>query len=621
MSIDLASTRRSAAVLLCALSWCCAQARDTGTDPSLIIEKNAQSYVINLDGSYALTVDDERSIAQERAVGPHSQFYIAYNQTLDQISDVAAYTQKPDGRRIAVGADQIKDQQESVSADAPMFQDTRVKVVVFPDVAVGDRLVLHYVLKRNSALFPGQFEDLSSSRFYQNKQYSLSYDLPAGMKLYSDAVGFNPAPVSSAAGRERYRWEYVAGENERIESESVSYLDYGKRLAVSTFADYGAFARAFQARAQDMANATPQIEQLARQLTAGLPDARSKALALSDWVRKNIRYVGVYIGPGGVVPHPAATVLDNRYGDCKDHASLLEAMLGAVGIDSSGALINGGNVYRLPRTPTLGIFNHMITYVPSLDLYLDSTAESVAAGDLPAQELGKPVLLTKSGRLAKTPAFQIERNKNFLEFQIGKSGNTLFRVAKTTAGAIAEPYRQAIRDTKQADRDMFVERMLTNIGQKGYGVFDPGKLNGTGDEYQVVFAGISENFANLPGPTGISTSTSFWGGIADAVYALVQEKERTQEFICAALDNEEEARFNFAPDVKILALPKKLVLHGADFDYQANYVRKGNSVTVRRHVRFRPDGMVCSPADFTRMRPLIDRAIRDLKSQIIVQAR
>ena len=272
--------------------------------------------------------------------------------------------------------EQIKDQQEAASSDAPMFQDTRLKIVVFPEVAVGDKLAVHYVIRRNTPLFPGQFEDLSSSQFYLNRQFQLIYDMPASMPLYADADGFAPMAAASAPGRKVYQWQYENGDNARIEADSVSYLDYGKRLAVSTFADYPAFARAYDARARDKAEANPAIAALALDLTRELTEPRAKALALADWVRKNIRYVGVYIGAGGVVPHAAATVLENRYGDCKDHASLLEALLAAVGIDSSGALINSGNAYRLPKIPTLGVFNHVITYVPSLDLYLDSTAET-----------------------------------------------------------------------------------------------------------------------------------------------------------------------------------------------------------------------------------------------------
>lgn len=619
MPIDLAAARRSAAGLLCSIAWCAAQAHDTGTDPSLIIEKYAQSYVVNANGSYTLTMDDVRVIASERAIGLHGQYYIAYNRTLDKIARIEAYTQKPDGRRVVVRAAHIKDQQESASTEAPMFQDTRVRVVVFPEVAVGDRLVLHYVLHRRIALFPGQFEDLSSSQFYRNQAFSLSYDLPANMPLYADAVGFEPVAVPNKRGRKRYRWIYQPGDNARIEADSVSYLDYGKRLAVSTFADYGAFAGAFRARAHDKAHSTPQIAALAMRLSAGLPDARSKALVLSDWVRKNIRYVGVYIGPGGVVPHPAATVLQNRYGDCKDHASLLEALLGAVGIDSTGALINSGNVFRLPRIPTMGIFNHMITYVPSLDLYLDSTADSIAAGYLPNQDLGKPVLLTKSGRIAQTPVSQIEKNKNVIEFQIAKNGDNRFRIAKTSAGASAEPYRQAMRDTKPADRDLFVERMLQGLGQTGFGVLDPGKLDDNGDEYQLVFAGVSKNFANLPGPTGIGTAFNFWGGMSESIHAFAQEKERTQDFICQAVDSEDETGFEFVPEVRILALPSTLVLHDVQVDYRASYLRKDNTVTVRRQFKFNPTSNVCTPADFQRWQALFDQMIGDLKSQIIVQ--
>lgn len=612
--------RRLAAALLCAACGA-APARGSATDASVVIERFAQSYVVDADGSYTLTVDDERSIVLERAVGAHGQYYISYNGTLDSVGQIEAYTAKPDGRRLAVGPGQILDQQEPAPADAPLFQDIRIKAVLFPDVAVGDRLVLHYVLRRAGALFPGQFEDLSSSQFVAHKAFSLRYDVPESMPLHADAVGFEAVALASPPGRRRYQWNYVPGENARIESESVSYLDYGKRLAVSSFADYAAFARAFDDGARGRAAVTPAIAELARQLTASRSDPRSKALALSDWVRRNIRYVAVHIGVGGVVPHPAATVLAQRYGDCKDHAVLLEALLAAAGIDSTGALVNSGNVFRLPRTPTLGIFNHIITYVPSLDLFLDPSADTVAAGYLPEPVMGKPVLLVKSGRVAATPASQPGRSRNAIIFHIGGKGETLFRVTKTSAGAAAEPYRQALRGIGQAERDTLVGRMLRGFGQRGYGVLDPGRLDGAGDEYQMVLAGVSENFANLPGQAGIATAFGFWGGVAEAVQAFAQEKERSQDYVCPAVDSEDDSIFDFAAGVEVRALPAGLALRQGELDYRADYARAGNKVRVRRRLVFSPAGMVCTPADFRRLRPLVERMLRDLKSQIIVEAR
>lgn len=627
---------RHATAACCLLACCLAPARatdsvlagarakaaaDTGTDPSLVVDRYIQHFVVARDGAYTLTVDHAKTIVDARAIAAHSQYMISYNSTLDEVSAVTGATEKPDGRRIAVTAEQIKDQQETVSSDAPMFQDTRVKIIVFPDVEAGDRLLVHYELKRLRPLFPGQFEDLTSSQFFVHKQFQLIYDMPEDMPLYADAVGFVEQPLASPPGRRRYQWQYVGGANDRIEADSVSYLDYGKRLAVSTLPDYPALARAYDARARPQAAPDMAIRLLARDITANSDDVRVRALALADWVRRHIRYVAVYVGEGGVVPHSAATVLAKRYGDCKDHAVLLEALLAAVGIDSSAALVNSGNAYRLPRVPTLGIFNHIISYVPALDLFLDPTAEAIAAGYLPAAVMGKPALLVKSGVLARTPASQPERSRTVSTFKVDRSGSGAFRVTKTTGGASAEVYRQAVRDSHQAERDQFVERMLAGMGQRGGGVLDAGQLDDDGDDYRMRFAGSSKHFANLPGATGLATSISFWGGLADAVGTLGQEKERKQDFACPAIDTEDELAYALQKGVRVLALPKPLTLRSANFAYRASYTRKNNTITIKRALRFTHAGAVCTPDDYRRMRPFVERMQRDLRSQVIVSAR
>jgi len=596
------------------------QAADTGTEPSMVIEKLHQSYVVNRDGSYVMTDEQVRRIVLERAVPEQSQITVSYNKSLDRVMAISAYTEKPDGRRTPLSAEQIKDQQEVASAEAPMFQDTRVKVLVFPDVAVGDRIVFHYEVKRHTALFPGHFEDLSTGSFYRNDDFVLSYDLPDDMPLYADADGFEALPDERAHGRKRYQWRYVAGANARIESGAVNYLDYGRRLAVSTFTDYAAFARAYQARARDKSQPDAAISALALRLTAGTPDMRGKALALANWVRRNIRYVGVYIGPGGVVPHPAPDVLAQRYGDCKDHVVLLEALLGAVGLPSTAALINGGDVYRLPAVPTLGVFSHVINYVPSLGLFLDSSADAVAAGFLPNPDLGKPVLLVDSGELSRTPESQANVSHNRLRFDIASGGSSQFHFTKVIAGPLAEPFRQAVRDTKPADRERYVEHLLQSYGQRGAGQFDPGRLDDADDVYQMGFSGLSEDFANLPGPTGVPTSYDVWGGIAGKISVYLDEQTRLQDFVCHGFDEEEQADFNFASDLRILAVPRRLDLRDGALSYQSDYVRKGKLVTVRRHLRFAPPRAVCTPDDYLRMRPLLERMRRDLNNQIIIEA-
>ena len=498
-----------------------------------------------------------------------------------------------------------------------MFQDSVNKVVIFPEVAVGDRLVLRYQRNRSTPLFPGQFEDITVPQFYPVGQFSLTYDLPQGMPLQADARGFKASSPASGEGRTVYRWDYVPAARARIETGAVSYLDYGHYLAVSTFSGFKDFAQAYQARAT--VEVTPQISELAKRLTAGLPTAREKALTLSDWVRENIRYVAVYVGAGGVVPHAAQTVLDNRYGDCKDHVALLEALLGAAGIKSTPALVNQGTAYVFPKVPTLGVLNHVITYVPGLDLYLDSTDPSVAAGYLPLTVLNKRVLLTATGEFGKTPAMQLNQVSSDLLFKVKADGGADFTNVSTVKGWASEMSRFGLKLMKPEDREMLVERVLAAYGQRGSGSIkiEPPTANG---DFVSNVDGHTENLVNLPGPVGVATLTSLAGGISQNVYSFTLEKERSQSFVCIGNDTVETSRFEFPAQVNVLAIPKPVKLHDGNVDYSARYSQEGNAVLVERRFKFSHPDVVCSPEDFTAMKPALEAMIRDLQSQIIVQA-
>lgn len=597
------------------------RASASASDSAVTAERHHQHFTVEADGSYLIEVELVKHIGSAAAIALHAEQFVGFNASLDAVLAVDAWTAKADGRRVPVAPHQIREQQEAVSQDAPMFQDTRLKVVIFPDVAVGDTLHLRYRLRRHMPLFPGQFEHLTVAHPLPARDLQLSYDLPASMPLYADAVGFEQLPGISPAGRRRTTWRYLDGGQERIEHGSVSYLDYGKRLAVSTFPDYAAFAQAYHARAAAAALPDAAITKLAAGITQGLADPRTRAIALSDWVRRNIRYVAVYLGPGGVVPHPAPAVLANRYGDCKDHAALLQALLAAVGIQSSAALINSGDAYRLPGVPSLGVLNHVIVYVPQLQLYLDPTAATVAGGFLPPALLGKPVLLADSGAFAMTPVFQTARSRTLTRFDLARDGSSRFHVARTSGGAIAEPYRQAVRATAPLEREHFVRRMLAGLGQTGDGLLEPGDTGTAGDDYTLAFSGATEGFAQLPGPVALATTYHFWGGLGDAVFELGKEPERRQDFVCPAIDAQDELHYRLPANTRVLALPAPLVVDDGRFFYRSQYARRGDAVVVKRRLQFRHTAATCTPSDYRVMRPALERMMRDLRGQVVVQGR
>ena len=115
-------------------------AADSGTDRSVVIERHHQHFTVDADGAYTLDVELVKTIATPSAVAQHAEQFISFNGSLDKVKSVEAWTTKPDGRRVKLEPQQIRDQHEAASLEAPMFQDTRLKVLIFPGVQAGDTL-------------------------------------------------------------------------------------------------------------------------------------------------------------------------------------------------------------------------------------------------------------------------------------------------------------------------------------------------------------------------------------------------------------------------------------------------------------------------------------------------
>src|SRR6185436_1522845 len=137
-----------------------------------------------------------------------------------------------------------------------------------------------------------------------------------------------------------------------------------------------------------------------------------KALA---WIQKHVRYAGVEVGESSVVPRAPQTVLANRYGDCKDKATLLVALLRAAGITAHVALLRAGEDFDVPRElPGLGMFNHAIVVVDGdQPMWVDPTDEYSRAGDLPLMDQGRLALIASASTTApvKTPEAESKANR------------------------------------------------------------------------------------------------------------------------------------------------------------------------------------------------------------------
>ncbi|MEO8727722.1 MAG: transglutaminase domain-containing protein, partial [Acidobacteriaceae bacterium] len=136
---------------------------------------------------------------------------------------------------------------------------------------------------------------------------------------------------------------------------------------------------------------------------------RSMVQALHD----NVRYTGVEFGVSAYIPQPAVSVLDHHYGDCKDKAALLVAMLRQAKIPAYLALLKAQGEDVRPGVPGFGEFNHAIVYVPgSPDYWIDATAVYAPPSELPVVDQGRLALIVRDSttELVKTPISSFDQN-------------------------------------------------------------------------------------------------------------------------------------------------------------------------------------------------------------------
>jgi len=152
---------------------------------------------------------------------------------------------------------------------------------------------------------------------------------------------------------------------------------------------------------------------------------------------REVRYTGIELGEGGLMPRPPADTLKRKFGDCKDKAVLLTALLRASDIPAYVAVLNAGEDDQdvEPALPGFGEFNHAIVMVPGHPaLWIDPTDPYARAGELPVDDQGRWALITSptATSLVRTPEAHAadNREQQLREFYLADLGPA--RVVETT---------------------------------------------------------------------------------------------------------------------------------------------------------------------------------------------
>lgn len=168
-------------------------------------------------------------------------------------------------------------------------------------------------------------------------------------------------------------------------------------LGISSFESWDTFIAWYLRISKDADAITPPIQAKADEIKATYKTRTERMKAAFEFVGA-IRYVAIECGIGGVRARTPEQVLQKRYGDCKDKANLLSALLRAMDIPAGFALVNRGSSSD-PDFPGWQ-FNHAIAFSPAAPeqgqpegIWMDTTDTTTPFGSLPPGDVGRSALL------------------------------------------------------------------------------------------------------------------------------------------------------------------------------------------------------------------------------------
>jgi len=287
----------------------------------------------------------------------------------------------PDGHEYAVKDSEMVE--FGYPGQGSLFVDDKIKAANPPARDPGGVIALEYEQRSHPYL-------TEKTWFFQRNlpclSQSFTLELPAG---FTHGTVWAHAKETPAIDLEHQRWRWEMKDIPAIDLDQVTLrpaeLALAGRMTVH-YAGPGVFSPTdgnwqsigewYQNLSKDRLVATPEIAAKAKELTAGKTDFYDQTESIGEFVQKQVRYFVIEMGIGGYQPHYAGDIFRDRYGDCKDKATLLISMLSTVGIHGALVMVDDQRGVVDPNAPSI-VGDHMIAAIEIPKGYNSSKLHSV----------------------------------------------------------------------------------------------------------------------------------------------------------------------------------------------------------------------------------------------------
>jgi transglutaminase-like putative cysteine protease len=553
-------------------------------------------------------------VGSESALDTHRVSTIRYSPSTEELRVIHARAWKPSG--LVLDAQELGDREY---ADTPvsMYYDMRLHQFRFAGLEKGDVVELEYSVapKRRFAPYVGYFGELvlfAGRGPEQLKRYVLI--APAAQKIFVHAEKIAPASISAHDGSQVFLWESRSIPALPREPRSPGVTEISPYVHVSTMGDWKQLGSWYADLVRPQFALDQSLQDELARVTNGLHTDREKISAIQEFVLRSTHYVALEFGIYSYKPYPVTQIYARRFGDCKDKASLMIALLRAAGIEAEIALVRTRSMGDVVAEPaSIAVFNHAIVYVPKYDLWLDGTAE-YAGRELPLEDQGAlslTVSLSGAAQIRHIPMSRSADNytRHVIRGELSAQGVIQFSGSTTTRGEDAPGLRHDLA-LREQQLDMF-RRELAEVFPSVE--VDSVAVHGA----EVLSSSVSVEFQgalNSPEYKRVVSLSSSWMP-RSYVAALAAASTRTQDLVLPSpWTTEEEIHIALPEGAEVISLPRDQNITVAFGSLRLHYKKSAGEVIVQSHVQFEKARV--SAQDYPAFRQFCIQAERSFRNEI-----
>lgn len=442
------------------------------SDEAAIIYSVDEKTEIFGENSSVSTMHIIEQVLKERGKGL-GEVEIGYDSTYEKVELEFARTISKDGKVIYAGKENIRD--VSKHSNFPLYSNSRAFIVSMPLVEEGSfieyKLKIYssklingkdisflYRLRERYPIFKAKFELIVPSDFnlnfkFFNMEYAGKHELKPVLKI--------------GKGKKKYLWQLNRIKPLIPEYGMPPVAEINPAVLVSSFSSWDQIYEWWKGLFKDKLTLTQEMKEFVNSLTKEALDDFEKAKKIYEFCAASIRYVAVEYGESGHEPHYAKDVFLNRYGDCKDQAILLVAMLDEAGLSAQPVLIPTRRVYSISKEFPSTNFNHAIASVKIRDkiIFMDPTSETTSFTDLPLSDQDRDVLVFFNDRyeIMRTPEFK--KNSVICKMQIvlDDQENAAIERSITTEGFFKSGHRWYLKYTHPSKIKEDIQKKMVEI--------------------------------------------------------------------------------------------------------------------------------------------------------------